>query len=93
MRRPDCRVPLTMLPHVGRGLITRDDQGASRDDRGGGRHLGRPGTPPRVVSEIETLATTTDLSVRAIQKKIAGRTSRGIVGEITKRARAGAVAA
>ena len=53
-----------------------------------GRHLGRPGTPPRVVSEIEALATTTDLSVRAIQKKIAGRASSGVVGEITKRARA-----
>lgn len=52
-----------------------------------GRHLGRPGTPRRIVSEIEALATSTDLSVRAIQKKIAGRASRGIVGEITKRVR------
>jgi DNA invertase Pin-like site-specific DNA recombinase len=53
-----------------------------------GKHLGRPATPWRVVNEIETLATSTDLSIRAIQKKIAGRASRGIVGEITKRARA-----
>ena len=53
-----------------------------------GRHLGRPSTPQRVVSEIEALATSTDLSVRAIQRKIAGRASRSIVGEITKRARA-----
>lgn len=52
-----------------------------------GRHLGRPGTSQRVVSEIEALATSTDLSVRAIQKRIAGRASRGIVGEVTKRAR------
>ncbi len=52
-----------------------------------GRHLGRPGTPQRVVSEIEALAMSTDLSVRAIQKKIAGRASRSIVSEITKRAR------
>jgi hypothetical protein len=29
----------------------------------------------------------TDLSIRQIQSKIAGRASRGIVGEITKRAR------
>ena len=48
----------------------------------------RPGLPKRVVSEIEALATSTDLSVRQIQSKIAGRASRGIVGEITKRARA-----
>jgi len=34
------------------------------------------------------LATSTDLSIRAIQKKIVGRASRGIVGEITKHARA-----
>ena len=53
-----------------------------------GRHLGRPSTPQRIISEIEALATSTDLSIRAIQKKIAGRASRGIVGEITKRVRA-----
>ena len=53
-----------------------------------GRHLGRPATPQRVVREIEALARSTDLSIRQIQKKIAGRASRSIVGEITKRARA-----
>jgi hypothetical protein len=45
--------------------------------------------PQRVIREIEALATSTDLSIRQIQSKIAGRASRGIVGEITKRARAG----
>jgi len=40
------------------------------------------------VNEIEALATSTDLSIRQIQAKIGGRASRGIVGEITKRARA-----
>jgi DNA invertase Pin-like site-specific DNA recombinase len=58
-----------------------------------GRHLGRPATPPRVVSEIEALATSTDLSIRQIHKEIAGRASRSIVGEITKRTRAGQPAA
>jgi len=53
-----------------------------------GKHLGRPALPQRVVKEIEALATSTDLSIRQIQSKIAGRASRGIVGEITKRARA-----
>ena len=52
-----------------------------------GKPLGRPTTPRRVVAEIETLATSTDLSIRQIQREIAGRASRGIVGEITKRAR------
>jgi rRNA-processing protein FCF1 len=54
-----------------------------------GKHLGRPAIPQRVIREIEALATSTDLSIRQIQSKIAGRASRGIVGEITKRARAG----
>ena len=53
-----------------------------------GKHLGRPAIPKPVVSEIEALAISTDLSVRQIQAKIAGRASRGFVGEITKRARA-----
>jgi DNA invertase Pin-like site-specific DNA recombinase len=52
-----------------------------------GKHLGRPATSQRVIREIEVLATSTDLSIRQIQSKLAGRASRGIVGEITKRAR------
>jgi len=53
-----------------------------------GRHLGRPPIAERVVSEIEALAASTDLSVRQIQKELAGKVSRGVVGEITKRVRA-----
>jgi DNA invertase Pin-like site-specific DNA recombinase len=53
-----------------------------------GQHLGRPAIPKRVISAIEALAISTDLSVRQIQAKIAGQASRGIVGEIIKRARA-----
>src|SRR4051794_14185392 len=49
-----------------------------------GKHLGRPPTPQHVVSEIVALATSTDLSIRQIQARIAGRTSRSMVGEITK---------
>jgi DNA invertase Pin-like site-specific DNA recombinase len=52
-----------------------------------GKHLGRPSIPKRVIGEIEALATSTGLSIREIQRKIAGRASRGIIGEITKRAR------
>ena len=58
----------------------------------GGRKRGtrnkRSAIPQRVFREIEALATSTDLSIRQIQSKIAGRASRGIAGEITKRARA-----
>src|SRR3954453_9321938 len=52
-----------------------------------GKHLGRPPTPQHIVSEIVALATLTDLSIRQIQTKIAGRASRSMVGEIAKRAR------
>ena len=54
-----------------------------------GRHLGRLPIGASIVSEIEALASATDLSIRQIQKKIAGKVSRGVVGEITKRVRAG----
>ena len=53
-----------------------------------GKHLGRPAVPKRIVDEIEALASTTDLSVRQIQARLAGQASRGVVGEITNRARA-----
>ena len=53
-----------------------------------GRRLGRPPVARLIVSEIETLAASTTLSIREIQKKIAGKASRGVVGEITKRIRA-----
>lgn len=52
-----------------------------------GRHLGRPPIARGLVSEIEALAASTTLSIRQIQRKIAGRASRGVVGEITKRIR------
>lgn len=42
-----------------------------------GKHLGRPATPRRVVAEIETLATSTDLSIRQIQRKIAAERAGG----------------
>jgi DNA invertase Pin-like site-specific DNA recombinase len=55
-----------------------------------GRHLGRPPISARVVKEIEALAASTDLSIRQIQKEIAGKASRSVVGEIAKRIRAAA---
>ena len=38
-----------------------------------GRHLGRPPVPARTIREIESLAASTELSVRQIQKEIAGK--------------------
>lgn len=54
-----------------------------------GRHLGRPSVSARIVSEIEALAASSKLSVRQIQREVAGKVSRGVVGEITKRIRSG----
>ena len=53
-----------------------------------GRRLGRPPIAQRIVSQIEDLAASTDLSIRQIQKQIGGRPSRGVVGQIAKRVRA-----
>jgi hypothetical protein len=45
---------------------------------------------PYVIDEIEAVARSTDLGIRQIQQMLGGRASRGIVGEITKRARSAA---
>ena len=52
-----------------------------------GKHLGRPSTPAHLVTKIEKLAVTTDLSVRQIHKKIGEKAGRGVVGDIIKRVR------
>lgn len=69
-------------------LISERVTAGMRAARARGKQLGRPPTPQHVIDEIVALATSTDLSIRQIQAKIAGRASRGIVGEVTKRARA-----
>ncbi|MBP8897962.1 MAG: recombinase family protein [Sulfuritalea sp.] len=55
--------------------------------RARGKSLGRPKLSARVVKEIETLATSTDLSIRKIQAAVEGRASRGRIGEIVRQAR------
>jgi DNA invertase Pin-like site-specific DNA recombinase len=52
-----------------------------------GKHLGRPRTPKAVVTRVEELAKTTDLSVRDIHRNIGAKTGRGVVGDIVKRVR------
>jgi DNA invertase Pin-like site-specific DNA recombinase len=52
-----------------------------------GKHLGRPPIAPHLIREITRLATSTDLSIRQIQAKIAGRAGRTTVGEIARRVR------
>jgi hypothetical protein len=53
-----------------------------------GRHLGRPPISPRIVTEIEALAASTNLRIRQTHR-VASKVSHGVVGEITKRVRAG----
>jgi DNA invertase Pin-like site-specific DNA recombinase len=50
-----------------------------------GKRIGRP----PLASGIEALVATTGHSIRQIQREVGGRASRGVVGEITKRVRAG----
>jgi DNA invertase Pin-like site-specific DNA recombinase len=55
-----------------------------------GKHLGRPATPTYQRKQIETLASTTDLSIRKIHAEIEGKVSRTVIGEIVKRIRTNA---
>jgi DNA invertase Pin-like site-specific DNA recombinase len=52
-----------------------------------GKRLGRPATPGHLVAHVETLAQTTEMSIRQIQEAMAGRVSRSVVGQIVKRVR------
>jgi hypothetical protein len=49
-----------------------------------GKRLGRPTTPSPLVTRIEKLATTTDMSIRQIQDALKGRVSRSVIGAIVK---------
>jgi hypothetical protein len=46
--------------------------------------IGRPATPAHLVSWIEALAGTTGMSVLQIQKALAGKVSRYVVGDIVQ---------
>ena len=52
-----------------------------------GKRLGRPKIPPYVVTQIEHLALSTDLSINKILAKIEYKISRAAVGQIVKRIR------
>ena len=52
-----------------------------------GKRYGRPTTPAHLVARVETLARTTNLSIRHIHRTVSDRVSRSIVGEIVKRVR------
>jgi DNA invertase Pin-like site-specific DNA recombinase len=55
--------------------------------RSRGKHVGRPRTPAWFVERIETLARTTELSIRQIHGRMEGQVGRGVVGAIVKQAR------
>jgi len=52
-----------------------------------GKHVGRPGTPRRIVERIEKLARTTEMSVRQIHREIGEEAGRSMVGKIVKEVR------
>lgn len=52
-----------------------------------GKLLGRPATPPHLVARVETLAQTTEMSIRQIKDALPGKVSRSVVGHIVKRVR------
>jgi DNA invertase Pin-like site-specific DNA recombinase len=52
-----------------------------------GKRFGRPSTPPYVVTRIEDMACSTDMSIRQIHGEFAKRVSRARVGQIVKAVR------
>jgi DNA invertase Pin-like site-specific DNA recombinase len=52
-----------------------------------GKHVGRPRMSRRTVARVETLARTTEMSIRQIQREIGEGVSRSAVGKIVKEAR------
>ena len=52
-----------------------------------GKKIGRPETPPYLVTQIEELAANTDLSINKIRARIKEKASRAVVGQIVKRVR------
>jgi DNA invertase Pin-like site-specific DNA recombinase len=88
---PMGRAMFTIIGAMGElesSLISERVIAGMKAGRGAGKAYRPTRDAQRIVTEIEALATSTDLSIRQIQSKITGRASRGIVGEITKRARA-----
>jgi len=55
--------------------------------RARGKRIGRPPIPPAVVKEVEHLAATTPLSIRAIHTPINQQIGCGRVGDITRQIR------
>ena len=52
-----------------------------------GKRLGRPVTPYYYRKQIESLAGSTDLSIRKIQDELKGKVSRSVIGSIVKEVR------
>jgi DNA invertase Pin-like site-specific DNA recombinase len=71
-------------------LISERVTAGMRAAKSRGKHLGRPATPTCQRQQIETLASTTDLSIRKIHAEIGGKVSRTVIGEIVKRIRTNA---
>jgi DNA invertase Pin-like site-specific DNA recombinase len=70
-------------------LISERVTAGMRAAQARGRRIGRPPVARHIVGKIEALAASTDLSIRQIEKEIAGKASRGVIGQITKRVREG----
>ncbi|MBC7285620.1 recombinase family protein [Hoeflea sp.] len=79
---------ISAMAELESALISERVTAGMRAAKNRGKLLGRPKVRPAVIAEIETLASSTNLSVRQIHKSISERASRGFIGELTKRVRA-----
>ena len=68
-------------------LISERVTAGMRAAKSRGKNLGRPATPTYQRKRIETLASSTDLSIRKIHAEMEEKVSRTVIGEIVKRIR------
>ncbi len=68
-------------------LISERVKAGMEAARARGKRFGRPVTPPYVVTRVEEMARTTDMSIRQIHGEFAKRVSRARVGQIVKAVR------
>jgi DNA invertase Pin-like site-specific DNA recombinase len=65
-------------------LISERVTAGMRAAKSRGKHLGRPATSTYHRKQIETLASSTELSIRKIHAEMGGKVSRTVIGEIVR---------
>jgi DNA invertase Pin-like site-specific DNA recombinase len=64
------------MAELGSSLIAERVKAGMEAAKARGKLLGRPATPPHLVARVETLAQTTEMSIRQLKDALPGKVSR-----------------